>query len=347
MGGLWASIKSLTGGVMLWVLDFFQQLTGSYGIAIILLTIVVRLLLYPLSQKQMASMAQMQKIQPRMKMLQEKYADDKEKLNAEMMRLYRENNVNPMAGCLPLLIQLPIMIVLFQVLMRYEVAANASFFGVRLELSVFQGIAQATGAVIKEGATTGISDVLGGIFSNTAGLANVGLYVPGLILTGLICFMTWFQQKMTGTSDNPQMATMKIVMPIIMAFMCLGLPGGVVVYWGTSSFIGIVQQWVITKHTKAELAKGPDLYKNKPVDGKGEILTLGGKEETEPDEEDEYEEYDEEDDEYEYEDEDEDDDEEIKFYSEDELEEMCGDYYDCKACPGRFDCEDCFLGEDD
>jgi YidC/Oxa1 family membrane protein insertase len=297
----------MTSGLMLWVLEFFREMTGSYGIAIILLTVVVRLLLYPLSQKQMVSMARMQKIQPRMKMLQEKYADDKAKLNEEMMRLYRENNVNPMAGCLPLLVQLPIMIVLFQVLMNYEVAANAAFLGVRLEHSVFQGIAAATNVVLGEGARAGITDVLRGVAANPAGLANIGLYVPGLVLTALICFMTWFQQKMTGATDNPQMATMNVVMPIFMAFMCLGLPGGVVVYWGTSSLIGIVQQWVIAKRTKQELEKKPVLYKNKPIDGKGEIL-VADEDDEDYEDDDEYEEDEYEDDEYEddedYEDED-------------------------------------------
>jgi YidC/Oxa1 family membrane protein insertase len=300
----------MTSGLMLGILDFFQKLTGSYGIAIILLTIVVRLLLYPLSQKQMVSMARMQKLQPRMKVLQEKFKDNKEKLNEEMMRLYRENNVNPMAGCLPLLVQLPVMIVLFQVLMNYKVAANATFLGIQLENSIFQGLASALGVSVAEGARAGIGDVISGIMSNPSGLANVGLYLPGLALTGVICFMTWFQQKMSGASDNPQMATMNIIMPIFMAFMCLGLPGGVVVYWGTSSFIGIVQQYVISKRTKIELNKKPVLYKNKPIDGKGEILEIApdeAEEEYEEDDDDEYEDEYEDDDEYEDE-EDEDDD---------------------------------------
>jgi YidC/Oxa1 family membrane protein insertase len=292
----------MTSDLMLGVLEFFRKLTGSYGIAIILLTIIVRLLLYPLSQKQMVSMARMQKLQPRMKMLQEKYADNKEKLNEEMMRLYKENNVNPMAGCLPLLVQLPIMIVLFQVLMHYEVAANAAFLGVQLEHSVFYGLATAMNVTLAEGATAGISDVFRGITSNPAGLVNFGMYLPGLILTGVICFMTWFQQKMSGATDNPQMATMNIIMPIFMAFMCLGLPGGVAVYWGTSSLIGIVQQWVISKRTKIELDKKPVLYKNKPIDGKGEILAVNDSEEDEGDEEYEDDEYEDDDEEYEYED---------------------------------------------
>ena len=315
MGGLWTSIKSVTSALMLGILEFFRKLTGSYGIAIILLTILVRLLLYPLSQKQMTSMARMQKLQPRMKMLHEKYAGNKEKLNEETMRLYRENNVNPMAGCLHLLVQLPIMIVLFQVLMHYEVAANAAFLGVQLEHSVFSGLAAAMNVTLAEGATAGIGDVFRGITSNPAGLVNVGMYLPGLVLTGVICFMTWFQQKMSGASDNPQMATMNIIMPIFMAFMCLGLPGGVVIYWGTSSLIGIVQQWVISKRAKIELEKKPVLYKNKPIDGKGEILTVID-DDDDDDDEDEYEdeEYEDEDDddEYEYEDDEDDDDEQRK-----------------------------------
>jgi YidC/Oxa1 family membrane protein insertase len=302
---------------MLGILNFFQQLTGSYGIAIILLTLIVRVLLYPLSQKQMVSMARMQKLQPRMKMLQEKYSDNKEKLNEEMMRLYKENNVNPMAGCLPLLVQLPIMIVLFQVLMNYEVASNATFLGIPLEHSVLSGLSTALKVTVAEGARAGFGDVLRGVMSYPAGLANVSLYLPGLMLTGAICFMTWFQQKMSGSADNPQMATMNVIMPVFMAFMCLPLPGGVIVYWGTSSMIGIIQQLVVSKRTKKELEKKPVLYKNKPIDGKGEILTVP---EDDEDDGDEYEDEDDEgeEDEYEYEDDDEYEDEEEDEENEDD-----------------------------
>jgi YidC/Oxa1 family membrane protein insertase len=320
LGGIWAFIKSITSGLMQSVLEFFHRITGSYGMAIILLTVVVRLLLYPLSQKQMTSMSRMQKLQPRLKVLQEKYADNKEKLNEEMMRLYRENNVNPMAGCLPLLIQLPVMIILFNVLMNYKVAANATFIGIPLEHSVFQGLALATGVPLADGVSAGITDALKGIFSNPAGLVHAGLYLPGLVLTGIITFMTWFQQKMSGAGDNPQMATMNVVMPFILSFMCLGLPGGVVVYWGASSLIGIAQQWFTTKKTKIELAKKPTLFKNKPVDGRGEVLSVAERAEKEEKEEyeeeeyeeddDEYEEYEEDDDEYEYEEYEEDDNDE-------------------------------------
>ena len=158
LGSLWDA----GGRFLLNVLEFFRQITGSYGLAIILLTIAVRLLLYPLSQKQMVSMAKMQRIQPRLKVIQEKYANDKQKLNEEMMKLYREHNVNPLAGCFPLLIQIPVMILLFRVLMGYQ-AADTSFLGVSLEKSLLAGMAQALSILPKDGAAVGFFTVLNGI----------------------------------------------------------------------------------------------------------------------------------------------------------------------------------------
>ncbi len=286
------------------LLDLFQSLTGSYGIAIVLLTLLVRLLLYPLSHKQMVSMAQMQKIQPRLKHLQEKYANDKEALNREMMRLYKEHNVNPLAGCFPILVQIPIMILLFRTLMNAQVG-DSVFLGVHLSKTLLSGMAQALRILPEGDAPIGLFSVLNGIVANPAGLANVSLYLPTLLFILAIAFLTWFQQKMSGAASNPQMATMNVVMPIMMGFICLSLPGGVLVYWGTSSLIGILQQWVALKRTKAELEEKPTLYRNKPVAGqKNETLSTpsAAEEEAEYDddeyEDDEYEEY-EDDDEYE------------------------------------------------
>lgn len=260
LGGLWAAGTNF----LINILEFFQSITGSYGLAIIMLTIVVRLLLYPLSHKQMVSMTEMQKIQPRLKLLQEKYANDKVKLNEEMMKLYKEHKVNPLAGCFPLLIQLPIMILLFQALMKYKVA-DSVFLGIALEKSVLSGMAQALSFVPAEGTTVGFFTVMNGILANPSGLANVQLYLPSLILTIFICFLTWFQQKISGAGNNPQMATMNTIMPFFMGFICLSLPGGVLIYWGTSSLIGILQQWVISRSVKAKGDVKPVLHKNKPL----------------------------------------------------------------------------------
>ena len=320
MSSIWAGGKAL----LLGILEFFQGFTGSYGLAIILLTIVVRLLLYPLSQKQMSSMASMQKIQPRLKVIQEKYANDKQKLNEEMMRLYRENNVNPLAGCFPLLIQLPIMILLFRVLMEYNVADQV-FWGIPLERSVLYCFGQALDILPGEdGVPLGIGAVLKGIASNPAGLLNIKYYLPSTIFTIFISFLTWYQQKISGAGNNPQMATMNVIMPFFMAFICLSLPGGVLLYWGTSSLIGIAQQVFVVRRAKKEAEEKPVLYRNKPLSGysnktdkKPEVLQTGKAKPTPSAKEEEYDEDEyEDDDEYEYYD---DDDEEYDDeYEEDE-----------------------------
>lgn len=283
LSSLWNGASEL----LLKVLEFFYGITNSYGIAIVILTILIRLALYPLNQKQMVSMQQMQKIQPRLKVIQEKYGNDKEKMNQETMRLYKENKVNPAAGCLPLLVQLPILILLFNVLRTYDFA-DTSFMGVLLGASTTSGIAQAVGVPIDPATGTyGIMAVLSGILKNPAGLANVGLYAGNLLILIGISFLTWAQQKLSGNS-NPQMEMMNTIMPFFMAFICLSMPGGVMLYWGLSSLIGVVQQYFVMKKTKEDLKIKPNLHKNKPV----------------ADEDD--------DDEYEYEDDDDDDDSEGK-----------------------------------
>ncbi len=258
LGAIWSGASDL----LLMILEFFYGLTNSFGMAIVLLTIAVRIALYPLNQKQMTSMQQMQKIQPRLKVLQEKYANDKEKLNQETMRLYKENKVNPAAGCLPLLVQLPILILLFNVLRTYDFAGT-SFLGIILGSSTTAGLAQAVGVAADPTGNYGLMSVLTGILKNPAGLSNAGLYMGNLILLIGISFLTWAQQKLSS-GNNPQMAMMNTIMPFFMAFICLSMPGGVMLYWGLSSLMGVAQQFFVMKKTKEELQVKPALHKNKP-----------------------------------------------------------------------------------
>ena len=260
MGAIWSGASDL----LLMILEFFYGLTNSFGMAIVLLTIAVRIALYPLNQKQMVSMQQMQKIQPRLKVLQEKYANDKEKLNQETMRLYKENKVNPAAGCLPLLVQLPILILLFNVLRTYDFAGT-SFLGIILGSSTTAGLAQAVGVAADPTGNYGLMSVLTGIIQNPSGLSNAGLYMGNLILLISISFLTWAQQKLSSAGANPQMAMMNTIMPFFMAFICLSMPGGVMLYWGLSSLIGVAQQYFVMKKTKEELQVKPVLHKNKPT----------------------------------------------------------------------------------
>ncbi len=256
MGALWHGAENL----LKLFLEQFYSLTGSYGCAIVILTVLIRLLLYPLNKKQMISMQAMQKIQPRLKMLQEKYADDKQKLGEETMRLYKEYKVNPMAGCMPMLVQLPILILLFQVLRKHNFG-DATFLGIfKLGSTAINGICLACSGTGSEKMMVAFK----AIFANPAGLANVSMYIGNIILLLSIIILTWAQQKMTA-GDNPQMATMNTIMPIFMGWICLSMPGGVMIYWGLSTLFGVVQQYYVMKNAKLEMANKPALHKNKPT----------------------------------------------------------------------------------
>lgn len=255
MGALWHQASVL----LYQLIEFLYGITHSYGLSIVAITVAIRVILYPLNQKQMASMEQMQKIQPRLKMLQQKYGNDKQKLNEAMMQLYKEYKVNPAAGCLPLLIQLPILILLFQVLRTYNFAGT-TFFGIALNESTMSGLALAVGAP----ANVGVMALFTAIMKNPAGLVNGSFYLGNLFLLVSIAILTWLQQKLTA-GDNPQMAMMNTVMPFFMAFICLSMPGGVMLYWALSSLMGVLQQVFVVKKTRKEMAVKPVLHKNKPA----------------------------------------------------------------------------------
>ncbi len=255
LGSLWQAASDF----MLKLLNFLYSITGSYGIAIILLTILVRIVLHPLSHKQMESLQKMQKLQPRIKMLQQKYANDKEKLNQEIMKLYREYGVNPAAGCLPLLAQLPILILLFRVLMKYDFG-GATFLGIGLQETPLQALAKAFGL---SGDNVGIMSVLTGIFTNPLGFVNVNVYLPSLLLLFGIGFITWYQQKISSGPATSQVAFMSWFMPAFLTFICLSLPGGVLLYWFVSSVIGVIQQKIVLKKV-GSVRQEVVLYPNKP-----------------------------------------------------------------------------------
>jgi len=262
LGSIWASLSDM----MVTILNTFYNFTGSYGMAIIILTVIIRILLHPLSHKQMVSMQKMQKLQPRIKTLQEKYKDDKETLNREIMTMYKENKVNPAAGCLPLLVQLPILILLFRVLLKLQYPGTSNLFlGIQLNGSVLSTLAAALGQASAEGVRVGFGTVLSALSANPEGLLNFGFYVPNLILLIVISGLTWLQQKMTSTGGNPQMAMMSWFMPIFLTFICLSLQGGVLLYWGASSLIGVAQQWWVMHKTKVEMQEKPAVYKDKPA----------------------------------------------------------------------------------
>lgn len=243
---MWSSLITLVTKLLTILYGF----THNYGVAIILLTILIRLILYPLMQKQMVSMREMQKIQPLMKAVQEKYKNDKERLNKELMALYKEHKVNPMGGCLPLLIQMPILILLFQTLrvFKYHIPNTEIIEGGFLWIARQYNVIENGETIAKAGLALSERLIPFGIF----GIEYIG------ILPFLVGGSMYIQQKMTSTggttgkdggSAQQTQKMMTIMMPLMIGFMSFSLPSGLTLYWFTSTLLGIGQQYLINKKT--------------------------------------------------------------------------------------------------
>ena len=235
----------------------FYALIPSYGLAIILLTLAVRLLLLPLSVKQTKSMREMQAIQPEIKRIQSKYKGDRQKLNEELMALYKEHGVNPFGGCLPLLMQFPVLIGLFYVIrdpLKYMgdvVADSALADGLReipIQINSFLGIHLNCSA---SGTLTGNHSVAEGQEALFEACGNgVLTALPYLALVLFMGFTTYYQQRQMqqSTPKSPQQQQMQMMMkfmPVLLMFFSFNFPAGVVVYWVTTNVWTIVQQRII------------------------------------------------------------------------------------------------------
>ncbi|MBQ3403006.1 MAG: membrane protein insertase YidC [Synergistaceae bacterium] len=273
---MWAQAKILLLGLLQTIHDTITGIgIGSnfaWGLAIIAITLIVRAVTYPLTRKQMVSMQKMQKMQPMLKVLQDKYGEDKDGLNREMMALYKEHGVNPMSGCWPMLVQLPILILLYGVLYdltKTEAFTNVTFLGVNLGGSVLTTVADALKLVDESGVRIpdeqlGFVMVFLSSFTNLGLLfSNLGTWIFNFLLLAIIAFLTWYQQHISS-QGNPQMAMMSWFMPLFLTFICFGLPGGVLLYWGLSSLMGILHQLKVAKKTSEEMKVKPILYKEKP-----------------------------------------------------------------------------------
>ena len=191
------------------LLIFFYSFTGNYGIAIILLTLLIYGILSPLNIKQFESMHKMQAIQPELKEVQKKFKSDPKKMQAEMMQLYRKHKVNPMSGCLPMVIQLPIIFILYRALLGFPFAENPSFLWIK-DLSK----------------------------------PNVPLLLG---LAGCMFLQQRLSQKMQTSKEQEGMAKMMQFFPLFLIFILWSLPSGVMLYWFTSTLISIAQQFFIRK----------------------------------------------------------------------------------------------------
>ena len=229
---MWLAIKeAIFAG-----LQFLHDITGDYGVAIILLTVAIRLLMIPLTVKQTRSMYEMQRIQPKIKELQKKYKNDKEKLQEETLKFYQENKVNPFGGCLPLLLQMPVFIALYQVLGGTPDRPGLFLQYVAALPEAEQAAATRFWIILPDLTATPAS-----IWS-AEGLVSAIPYALLVVLFGLSIWLP--QMLMPGESQQKQIA---MIMAVFMLYIGWISPAGVLLYWVTSSVLGIAQQQIQLK----------------------------------------------------------------------------------------------------
>ncbi len=205
---------------MLQALHFFETYTGNYGLDIILLTLIIKLLLWPLTQKSFVSMKRMQKLQPQMQRLKDKFGDDKTRLNKEMMDLYKRNKVNPLGGCLPMLLQFPFFIGFYNALLTPIELRHASFLW------------------IKDLSRPDWESLPFSLFGFDAG-------VPVLVL--LMGASMFIQQWMSPAVGDPNQRRMMMLMPLIFTVIFVSFPSGLTIYWFINNLLSILQQYMINR----------------------------------------------------------------------------------------------------
>lgn len=191
------------------LMNWIYSWIGNWGWTIVVLTIIIKLLLYPLSAASYRSMAKMKNVAPRMQALREQYGDDREKLNAAMMEMYRTEKINPLGGCLPILVQIPVFLTLYRVLLASVEMRGAGWIGWITDLSVRD---------------------------------------PYFILPAIMMATMFLQIKLNPTPPDPMQARIMMIMPLVFGAMMFMFPAGLVLYWVVNNILSIAQQWYITRN---------------------------------------------------------------------------------------------------
>ena len=193
---------------LFWLLNVLHGLTGNWGWAIVLLTVLVKAAFYPLSAASYRSMAKMKEVTPRLMALREKFGNDKQKLNMAMMELYKSEKINPLGGCLPIVVQIPVFIALYWVLLASVEMRNQPWM----------------------------------LWVQDLATPDSWFILPALMMASM-----WFQYKLNPTPPDPVQAKVMALMPFIFGVMFFFFPAGLVLYWLVNNLISITQQWYITK----------------------------------------------------------------------------------------------------
>src|SRR5271156_4372978 len=234
----WGWFYFLTKPMFL-ALDFFFNLVGNFGVAILIVTVLVKLLFFPLANKSYASMAKMKAVQPQMAMIKERFADDKMKQQQAMMELYKKEKINPVAGCLPIAIQIPVFFSLYKVLFITIEMRHAPFYGWIRDLSAPD--------------PTNIFTLFGLIPFDPTVLPLVGSFLHLGVWPLIMGITMWVQMKLNPPPPDPTQQMIFNWMPLIFTFMLGSFPAGLVIYWAWNNTLSVLQQSVIMHRNGAKI----------------------------------------------------------------------------------------------
>ncbi len=234
---------------MFYALDYFFKLLGNFGLAILAVTVIVKLLFFPLANKSYVSMSKMKLVQPEMAKIKERFPDDKVKQQQELMELYKKEKINPLAGCLPIVIQIPVFFSLYKVLFVTIEMRHAPFYGWIKDLAAPD--------------PTSLFNLFGVIPWEVPHFLLIGVWP---ILMGITMFV---QMRLNPAPPDPTQAMIFNWMPLFFTFLLASFPAGLVIYWTWNNLLSIIQQWVIMKRQGVKvdiIGNTMDIFKKKPAD---------------------------------------------------------------------------------
>ncbi|HEX6957536.1 MAG TPA: membrane protein insertase YidC [Ferrovibrio sp.] len=235
---------------MFFTIDFFYHLIGNIGLAMLAVTVIVKVLFFPLAYKSYVSMSAMKKLQPEMQKLRERYADNREMMQKELMALYKKEKVNPAAGCLPIFLQIPVFFSLYKVLYITIEMRHAPFFGWIHDLSAPDPTSWINGFGLLPWAVPDLGPLH---------IVSLGVWP---IIMGITMFL---QMKMNPTPPDPVQAKIFTFMPIVFTFMLGRFAAGLVIYWSWNNTLSVLQQYVIMKRMGVKIGGGAEKPAPKPA----------------------------------------------------------------------------------
>ena len=240
---------------MFYLISFLYGIIGNFGVAILAVTVIVKGLFFPLASRSYASMAAMRRVQPEMKSIQERFKEDRPAQQTAMMELYKKEKINPLSGCWPILIQIPVFFSLYTVIFISLEMRHAPFFGWIVDLAAPD--------------PTNIFTLFGLIPWNPTTLPVLGSFLHLGVWPVIMGITMWVQMKLNPPPPDPTQAMIFNWMPVIFTFMLGTFPAGLVIYWAWNNALSVTQQYFIMKRHGADvnlLANIVDSFKRKPAE---------------------------------------------------------------------------------